>query len=66
MTTLSANFRRVSVVIALVAIVSFGVSATGCKSAQKKEDDQSTSGASDIDNTMGDSDSGKAMGLQTV
>ncbi len=42
------------------------ISATGCKTAKKAEEPTDVTSAAADENTMGDSDSGKAMGLQTV
>ncbi|MBY0470065.1 peptidoglycan-associated lipoprotein Pal [bacterium] len=56
-------FNRIALVLTLAAVAG----AQGCKSAQKTPEDTAPSGdISAIDNTMGDSDSGKAMGLETV
>jgi peptidoglycan-associated lipoprotein len=54
---------RLSLFVALAAIISF--SATGCKTAPKKGEETVATEAMDS-NTLGDSDSGKAMGLQTI
>lgn len=59
----SANFRRFSLVLTLA--VAMGLSA--CSSAKKKADEGGVAGAADAnENTSGDSDSGHAMGLETV
>lgn len=55
---------RLSLIVALAAIVS--VSATACKTAQKKPGEETVATEAMDANTLGDSDSGKAMGLQTV
>ena len=54
--------------LVLVMSLSFALVATGCSSAKKKGDEDGSvlSAAGADENTMGDSDSGKAMGLQTV
>ncbi len=55
--------KRIFAVLALAALASV----TACKSAQKQDaTDGMTSSTSIDDSTMGDSDSGKAMGLQTI
>jgi peptidoglycan-associated lipoprotein len=61
MTTLSATFRRLSIFVTLIALIS--ALGMGCKSAPKV-DEGAVPGADE--NAMGDSDSGKAMGLQTI
>lgn len=56
------------------ALISFSlvVGFTGCKSAPKTDDAENPGGAGSAEmnqgdaNTMGDSDSGKAMGMQTI
>lgn len=56
---------RFFLVLALVA--SIAVSVSGCSGKQTKTDESVSSAAPSADeNVMGDSDSGKAMGLQTV
>jgi peptidoglycan-associated lipoprotein len=59
--------RKLSIAfISLSLVVGFA----GCKSAPKTDDSEGGVGSTDINqgdaNTMGDSDSGKAMGMQTV
>lgn len=55
-----------------IAFISFSLvlSFAGCKSAPKTDDSESGTGSSEMTqgdaNTMGDSDSGKAMGMQTI
>ncbi len=53
--------RRLALVLALTMVGSIAA----CKSAPKKDDEDVTTAAAD-ENALGDSDSGKAMGLQTV
>jgi peptidoglycan-associated lipoprotein len=53
------------------AVVAFSLvlGFAGCKSAQKKDDSGASgadAGLGSDDNTMGDSDSGKAMGMKTI
>ena len=63
MTVLSATFRR----FAFVSMVAALVFAAGCSSSKPKTDDGAIPNAPSADeNLSGDSDSGKAMGLQTV
>ena len=54
--------------LVLTLSLTLAVMATGCSSAKKKSDDEGAipAAASADENVMGDSDSGKAMGLQTV
>jgi len=55
--------------LAFALIVTAMVSASGCSNKPKSDEGANTSsnsGAGADDNTMGDSDSGKAMGLQTI
>ena len=48
-------------------VISAALALGGCASKKAKEDGDSSSGIANADiNTSGDSDSGKAMGLQTV
>lgn len=57
--------RALSVLLAIASMAVFSV--VGCKSAKKADDSSSEVSAAIGDaNTLGDSDSGKAMGLQTV
>lgn len=61
--------RRVSLFTLLTAVaITVSLGAAGCKSAQKSDDSSviDNTGAAADDNTLGDSDSGKAMGLQTI
>jgi peptidoglycan-associated lipoprotein len=64
MTKQSGTFRRLALILGIVALIS----AVGCSSAKKKEDEGGvpTAPAADENVTLGDSDSGQAMGLQTV
>lgn len=63
MKTLSAIFRQTALVLTCVAIIS----AAGCKSAPKTGGGDGPADSASIDeNTLGDSDTGKAMGLQTI
>ncbi len=63
MTTKSGPIHR----LVLVLGVAISIFVTGCSSAKKKEDDSGVANAAAADeNVLGDSDSGKAMGLQTV
>lgn len=64
MTTKSGVFRQ----IALISIISATIFVTGCGGAKKKEDEGGvpTAPAADENVTLGDSDSNKAIGLQTV
>ncbi len=59
--------RKLSIVIFALSL-SLGLAA--CKSAQKTDESESGGGSTDLNagdaNAMGDSDSGKAMGMQTV
>ena len=59
MNKFSAIIRSLVVTLALVSFIS----AAGCKTAKKAGEDE-TAGADE--NMMGDSDTGKAMGLQTI
>lgn len=58
--------------LVLTLSLTLAVMATGCSSAKKKSDDEgaipaaAAAAAAADENVMGDSDSGKAMGLQTV
>jgi peptidoglycan-associated lipoprotein len=62
MTFTRAMTRRLSALAALLSLVlAFGA---GCKSAPKAPEEGPVAGADD--NLSGDSDSGKAMGLQTI
>ena len=62
MSLLSANFRRLALTLGFAAVVTL----SGC-AGDKKSDESSTPTAPSIeDNALGDSDSGKALGLQTV
>jgi len=56
--------RRLTLVIALASIIT----ASGCggKNSTKSDDSNSPNSPAADDNTMGDSDTGKASGLQTV
>lgn len=55
-----------------IALISFSLvlGFAGCKSAPKTDDSESGTGSTEMTqgdaNTMGDSDSGKAMGMQTI
>lgn len=63
MTTQSGIFRRLILVLGVAALIS----ATGCSSNKKKDDGGVPNAPSADDNSaLGDSDSGKALGLQTV
>ncbi len=63
MTQYNGIFRRTTMILSIAAMI-FVV---GCGGAKKKEDDGGVPTAPAADeNTSGDSDSGKAMGLQTV
>jgi peptidoglycan-associated lipoprotein len=64
MTKQRGIFRRLALVLCISALVF----AVGCSSAKKKEDEGGvpTAPAADENTTLGDSDSGQAMGLQTV
>ncbi len=58
--------RKLSLI--LIAF-SLGLGLVGCKSASKVDETEGSGGAGEMsgdENTMGDSDSGKAMGLQTI
>lgn len=57
----SAFVRRLALVLTVAAMIS----ATGC-SKDKKGDEGATPDGSIDSNSLGDSDSGKAMGLQTI
>jgi peptidoglycan-associated lipoprotein len=58
----TSNLRRIVLAVSVLALIA----ASGC-SKKAKEDESSVPNAAAADeNTMGDSDSGKAMGLQTV
>lgn len=59
MTSFFANFARVAFLLSLALYVA------GCQTAAKKEGDDMTAPTVDS-NTLGDSDSGRAMGLQTI
>lgn len=61
MTQKSATFRRYAFILALSAVFAMA----GCASKKTKEGEGADGSAMDA-NTLGDSDSGKAMGLQTV
>ena len=66
MTFSSAIVRRLTITIALVAAVS---AVSSCSKKPKSDEDTANNAgpaASADENQMGDSDSGKAMGLQTV
>jgi peptidoglycan-associated lipoprotein len=57
-----ALIRRLALIIAVLALV-----ASGCAKSSKKSDEESVPNAASADeNTNGDSDSGKAMGMETV
>lgn len=58
----SASVRQLSLVIAVAAVVFV----SACSSAKKKEEGGVPGAAEATENTSGDSDSGKAMGLETV
>ncbi|OFZ55879.1 MAG: hypothetical protein A2428_06475 [Bdellovibrionales bacterium RIFOXYC1_FULL_54_43] len=63
MTKLNATFHRMAIVVAFAAILS----ATACSKQQKPEEAAvPTAPAADENIATGDSDSGKALGLQTV
>ena len=62
MTRKSGIFRRLTLISAL-ALVIF---AAGCASNKPKDDGGVSNSANADENSLGDSDSGKAMGLQTV
>jgi peptidoglycan-associated lipoprotein len=64
MTKKSDIFRRLALMLTVAAVIT----ATACSSAKKKEDDGGvpTAPSADENIQLGDSDSGKAMGLQTV
>lgn len=59
--------RKLSLALISISLV---VGFAGCKSAQKNGDGENPGGANEMNagdaNTMGDSDSGKAMGMQTI
>ena len=61
MTQKSATFRRLAFILALSAVFAMA----GCASKKTKDGEGASDMAADA-NTMGDSDSGRAMGLQTV
>ncbi len=66
MTFSSAIVRRLTLIVALATALS---AASGCSKKAKPEEDTTSNGpvaATDDSNALGDSDSGKAMGLQTV
>jgi peptidoglycan-associated lipoprotein len=63
MTQMSATFRRFALVM-MIAALAVG---SACSSKKSKEDEGAVPNAPSADeNLAGDSDSGKAMGLQTV
>ncbi len=64
MTTQSGIFRR----IGLISLVAAMIFVTSCSGSKTKEDEGGvpTAPSADDNLTLGDSDSGKAMGLQTV
>lgn len=64
MTTKRGVFRRLALILGMTTMIL----AVGCGGAKKKEDEGGvpTAPAADENVTLGDSDSGKAMGLQTV
>ena len=62
MTSLRTNLRRLTVMLAALMIIAV----SGCKTAKKVEEPTSPTSASADENTMGDSDHGGAMGLQTI
>src|SRR5690242_9662712 len=63
MKQLSANFRRFSMVLAALTVIS----AASCSKEQKPEENPVPTAPSADENTAtGDSDSGRAMGLQTI
>jgi peptidoglycan-associated lipoprotein len=63
MTQMSAIFRRFAIIVTIAALTT----AVGCGGKKAKEDEGSVPDAASADqNLAGDSDSGKAMGLQTV
>lgn len=63
MLKLNATFRRLALVLSLVALAA----ASGC-AGKKKADDAAgnITGSAADENTLGDSDSGKALGLKTI
>lgn len=64
MLKLNTTFRRLALVLSLVAMAA----ASGCAGKKKAEDSSSgnITGAAADENTLGDSDSGKAFGLKTI
>jgi peptidoglycan-associated lipoprotein len=66
MTKMSGIFRRVALVIGIVTLIA----ATGCSTAKKKEQEEEggvpTAVGADENAALGDSDSNKALGLQTI
>ena len=62
MVTVREVLRRTTLTLGVTAIFF----AVGCSSAAKKEETGIPTAAAADENSMGDSDSGKAMGLQTV
>lgn len=53
-------------ILTLAIVATSIITATGCSKKTKPEENTSATGPSADANTLGDSDSGKAMGLQTV
>ena len=62
MTNQTATLRRLGIVLAITASFAF----SGCAAKPKKTDNPVPEANSADENTNGDSDSGKAMGLQTI
>jgi len=62
MTSHRAILRRTSLVFALIAMISVA----SCSKTQKPDESSTPQAPAADDNVMGDSDSGKASGLQTV
>jgi len=58
----SGFFRRISLIIGIAAIISL----VGCGGSKKKDEEGGVPTAPSADENVGDSDSGRAMGLQTV
>ena len=62
MLKLNAMFRRLALVLSLVALVA----ASGCSGKKKADETGNITGSAADENTLGDSDSGKAFGLKTI
>ena len=61
-TPMNKVFARLALATALLAVVG----SVGCSSSAKKAEPTNTAPTNEVDTTLGDSDSGKAMGLQTI